>query len=74
MAGNTGIDAMWDAKAFLEEDLSKKTPVIRTGAEIPFTRYFYKYQQPTPSEEPESQFMKLERSVSERVARLFEKD
>ncbi|MCD7746587.1 MAG: type I restriction-modification system subunit M [Lachnospiraceae bacterium] len=31
-----------DAKAFFEEDLSKKTPVIRTGAEIPFTRYFYK--------------------------------
>lgn len=33
-----------DAKWFWEEDLSKKTPVIRTGAEIPFTRYFYKYQ------------------------------
>ncbi|MCD7764275.1 MAG: SAM-dependent methyltransferase [Lachnospiraceae bacterium] len=63
-----------DAKAFFEGDLSKKTPVIRTGAEIPFTRYFYKYQQPTPSEELESQFMKLEKSVSERVARLFEKD
>ena len=34
-----------DAKAFFEEDLSKKKPVIKTGAEIPFTRYFYKYQQ-----------------------------
>lgn len=61
-----------DAKAFFEEDLSKKTPVIRTGAEIPFTRYFYKYQQPTPSEELESRFVELENSVSERVARLFE--
>lgn len=61
-----------DAKAFFEEDLSKKTPVIRTGAEIPFTRYFYKYQQPTPSEELESRFVELEKSVSERVARLFE--
>ena len=40
-----------DAKAFFEEDLGKKKPVIKTGAEIPFTRYFYKYQQPTPSEE-----------------------
>lgn len=39
-----------DAKAFFEEDLGKKKPVIKTGAEIPFTRYFYKYQQPTPSE------------------------
>ena len=31
-----------DAKAFFEEDLGKKKPVIKTGAEIPFTRYFYK--------------------------------
>ncbi len=61
-----------DAKAFFEEDLSKKKPVIKTGAEIPFTRYFYKYQQPTPSEELEEKFMELERSVSERVSRLFE--
>ncbi|MCD7822464.1 MAG: type I restriction-modification system subunit M [Oscillospiraceae bacterium] len=61
-----------DAKAFFEEDLSKDQPIIRTGAEIPFTRYFYKYQQPTPSEELEKQFMELEKSVSERVARLFE--
>ena len=28
-----------DAKAFFEEDLGKKKPVIKTGAEIPFTRY-----------------------------------
>lgn len=32
-----------DAKAFFEEDLGKKKPVIKTGAEIPFTRYFYKF-------------------------------
>ena len=60
-----------DAKAFFEEDLSKKKPVIKTGAEIPFTRYFYKYQQPVPSEELEAKFMELELSVSERVTRLF---
>ena len=60
-----------DAKAFFEENLSAKKPVIRTGAEILFTRYFYKYQQPTPSEELEARFMELERSVSERVAGLF---
>ena len=60
-----------DAKAFFEEDLSKKKPVIKTGAEIPFTRYFYKYQQPVPSEELKAKFMELERSVSERVAKLF---
>ena len=61
-----------DAVAFFEEDLSKKKPVIKTGAEIPFTRYFYKYQQPVPSEELEAKFMELERLMSERVARLFE--
>ena len=60
-----------DAKAFFEENLGAKKPVIKTGAEIPFTRYFYKYQQPVPSEELEPKFMELELSVSERVARLF---
>lgn len=61
-----------DAAAFFEEDLSAKKPVIKTGAEIPFTRYFYKYQQPTASEELEAKFSELELSVSERVAKLFE--
>lgn len=61
-----------DAKAFFEEDLGKKKPVIKTGAEIPFTRYFYKYKQPTPSEELEVKFMDLELSISERVSKLFE--
>ena len=60
-----------DAAAFFEEDLGKKKPVIKTGAEIPFTRYFYKYQQPTASEELEAKFSELELSVSERVAKLF---
>ena len=61
-----------DAAAFFEEDLGKKKPVIKTGAEIPFTRYFYKYQQPIASEELEARFSELELFVSERVAKLFE--
>ena len=60
-----------DAKVFFEEDLGKKKPVIKTGAEIPFTRYFYKYQEPTPSEELEKEFLELEKTVSERIAKLF---
>lgn len=60
-----------DARAFFEEDLTKKNPVIKTGAEIPFTRYFYKYQQPIPSEELETRFLDLESSVSERIKKLF---
>ena len=61
-----------DAVAFFEENLGAKKPVVKTGAEIPFTRYFYKYQQPTASEELESKFMDLELSVSDRVAKLFQ--
>lgn len=61
-----------DAVAFFEENLGAKKPVIKTGAEIPFTRYFYKYQQPVTSETLETQFMELELSVSDRVAKLFE--
>ena len=60
-----------DAKAFFEENLTGKNPVIRTGAEIPFTRYFYKYQQPRPSEELAAEFLALEKSVSARIAELF---
>ncbi|SEG22068.1 type I restriction enzyme M protein [Eubacterium ruminantium] len=60
-----------DAQWFFEEDMSKKKPVVKTGAEIPFTRYFYKYQQPTPSEELEKKFAELEASVSDRVKKLF---
>ncbi|AUO06478.1 N-6 DNA methylase [Paenibacillus jamilae] len=60
-----------DAKAFFEEDLSKKKPVIKTGAQIPFTRYFYEYQQPTPSEELEARFLELESAVSARIKKLF---
>ena len=60
-----------DAVAFFEEDLGKKKPVVKTGAEIPFTRYFYKYQQPVSSEELETKFMEIEQSLSERVSKLF---
>lgn len=60
-----------DAKAFWEEKADAKKPVIKTGAEIPFTQYFYKYEQPVPSEELAKQFMELEQSVSQRIAKLF---
>lgn len=60
-----------DAAAFFEEDLSKKKPVIKTGAEIPFTRYFYKYKAPTPSDELEIRFKNIETSVDARIKKLF---
>lgn len=60
-----------DAKAFWEEKADAKKPVIKTGAEIPFTQYFYKYEQPVPGEELAKQFTELEQSVSQRIAKLF---
>lgn len=60
-----------DAKWFWEEDLSKAKPIIKVGAEIPFTRYFYKYQAPTPSEELEAKILELEASTTERMKKLF---
>ena len=60
-----------DAQWFFEENIDIKNRVVKTGAEIPFTRYFYKYQQPKPSEELEQQFLELEKSVNERITRLF---
>ena len=63
-----------DAKYFFEEDLSKKKPVIKTGAEIPFTRYFYKYQKLESSEKLAKRFVELEDSISLKIKSLFGKD
>ena len=60
-----------DAKSFFDENLSAKKPVIKTGAEIPFTRYFYKYQKPESSEVLKKQFIDLEKSVQARISALF---
>lgn len=60
-----------DAKAFFEEDLGKKKPIIKTGAEIPFTRYFYKYQAPVSSDELAKRFNELEASANSKIKKLF---
>ena len=56
-----------DAQAFFEE--SSKKPKI--GAEIPFVRYFYKYQQPVSSEVLAKQFLEIEHGVSAQISELF---
>ena len=61
-----------DAKAFFEEDVSKKKPVIKTGAEIPFTRYFYKYQKPESTDKLKDEITELEKSISVGMHELFE--
>ena len=55
-----------DAKAFFEEDLSKKKPVIKTGAEIPF-----KYETPQSTDELAKMFSDLEASVDLKIKKLF---
>lgn len=61
-----------DAKAYFEEDLGKKKPVIKTGAEIPFTRYFYKYRKPESSQKLAEEIRKLENSISQSMSELFD--
>lgn len=67
-----------DTKAFFEgksetatwdEDNGEKT--IKIGAEIPFTRYFYEYKEPTPSKELLAKFQELEKQVREKINGLF---
>lgn len=60
-----------DAVAFFEEKLNVKNTVIKTGAEIPFTRYFYKWKLPSNSEDLGKQFLELENSVRDRISKLF---
>ena len=60
-----------DAKAFFEENLTTKKPVIKIGAEIPFTRYFYKYTEPAASEQLAKEFQSLEESVRSKINELF---
>lgn len=60
-----------DAKWFFEEDLSKKKPVIKTGAEIPFTRFFYKYQKTEPLDQIREEFLKLAAEGDRLIKELF---
>lgn len=63
-----------DAKAFFEENLSAKTPKIKTGAEIPFTKIFYKFQTPRPSDEIVQELISDEKSLKKILNSLFEDD
>ena len=56
-----------DAVAFFDEIITEKKTVIKTGADIAFTRYFYKYQKPEDSGVLAQQFIELEKSVSVKI-------
>lgn len=55
-----------DAKWFDEEDAKS----VKTGAEFPFTRYFYQYVPPEPANELLARFMELERQLEAQVKEL----
>jgi type I restriction enzyme M protein len=60
-----------DAKWFFEENLAAKKPVIKTGAEIPFTRCFYKYQKQAKSEDVAARMAALIKEAEEIEKKLF---
>lgn len=61
-----------DAKAFFLEDLKAKKPVIKTGAEFPFTRHFYKYAEPEPAEKILKELVALDGEIAADFAALKE--
>jgi len=54
-----------DAKAFFEEDLTKKKPLIKTGAEINFTQYFYKHSPQRSLDEIEADIHKITEELND---------
>lgn len=60
-----------DAKAFFEENLGRKKPIIKTGAEIPFIKMFYKYHTLRPSKGVADEIIKLEKSINSNLSSIF---
>lgn len=56
-----------DAKYFDEET----DKAVKTGAEIPFTRYFYKYEAPEPSDKLLEEFNALEADLQSQLKELM---
>ena len=61
-----------DAAWFFEENMNAKKPIIKTGAEFPFTRFFYEYQAPEAVEDLEREFMDIEIFLNAKISALFE--
>ena len=60
-----------DAKAFFEENLGAKNPVIKTGAEIIFTRQFYAPSFPESSDKLEDEFVEMSKETGRKIKELF---
>jgi len=60
-----------DAKAFFEEDLWKKNPIIKIWSEIPFSRYFYKYKKLSKSDDLEQEIRAIDKEINDKINKLF---
>lgn len=58
------------AKWRWDEDLTKKKPVVKTGAEYAFTRYFYKYEPPRPADDVLKDVLVFDKAVEAGFAAL----
>ena len=69
-----------DTEEYFEEEVYPHVPDAmwfdenKKGAEFPFTRFFYKYQEPEKADDLLAQFMKLEKSLAEKIAALQESE
>ena len=59
-----------DAHVTFDENLAAKKPIIKTGAEIPFMRYFYKYQEPENPEDVFAEVLELDDQANAALAVL----
>lgn len=59
-----------EVKPFLSDAWVEKKK-MKIGYEIPFTRYFYKYQQPKDSDELLKEFMEFEENIDKQVKELL---
>lgn len=63
-----------DAMAFFEENLGAKNPVIKTGAEIIFTRMFYEPSFPECSDTLETAFEEVMKKSAIHISTLFQEE
>lgn len=61
-----------DAHYEFEENTMAKKPVIKTGAEISFTRYFYEYKEPEKALNLLNEFMNIEYHLNDKIKTLRE--
>ena len=64
-------DAIWKYE-FDESKPESNTNKEKLGAEFPFIRYFYEYQEPEDASELLSDFLKIESSLAEKISKLQE--